>query len=278
MKLFFQIFFAFQYTYFFRATKLLSFALSTTLFIWSNASEALLLNDMQLKNGQRIGIYIGTFDPIHNGHSSTIEQALKQGKLDFLIVIPNNAATHKPNASPFDDRLQMVKNIYEHSSKVIVPNDGNIGWPIAPAILEKINNNPEAKVSLIQIYGDDVIESKETQKKERSTYKGIKEWIVIARSEDSFAKVDQLQSSLEREQPDLKIQVFKSTNPGQSSTKIKASIALTKTGTSIEGLDPRVSSYIKRVGLYQNENKKGQVLSIPNKCSTLYGNLIKDIP
>jgi nicotinate-nucleotide adenylyltransferase len=230
--------------------------------------EAILLSDMVLKSGQRVGIYIGTFDPIHDGHSRTIEQSIKQGNLDFLIVITNNAAIHKPNASPFNDRLQMVKSIYEHSPQVVVPDDESIGWPIGPAVIEQIKQKHGKNITLVQIYGDDVLKSIESQKSERATYKGISEWIVVARSDDSINKIDQIQSSLEREHPDLKIHVFKSTNPGKSSTKIKANLVKVNLGTKIKGLDQRVLAYIEQKGLYQVRNAIEQNLN--SLCSSLY--------
>ena len=56
-----------------------------------------------------IGVYGGTFDPIHKGHSRLLELAKTLGGLDKVIVMPDRIPPHKVRedmASP-EDRLEM---------------------------------------------------------------------------------------------------------------------------------------------------------------------------
>lgn len=57
-----------------------------------------------------IGIYGGTFDPIHNGHLHVIKELLRSRKLDRIIVIPagDPQLRESPKASG-KDRLAMCK-------------------------------------------------------------------------------------------------------------------------------------------------------------------------
>ena len=57
-----------------------------------------------------IGIYGGTFDPIHNGHLHVIKQLLQSHRVDRIIVIPAGEPQlrEKPIASS-SDRLEMCK-------------------------------------------------------------------------------------------------------------------------------------------------------------------------
>ena len=50
----------------------------------------------------RIGIYGGTFNPIHIGHIQAAQQAKSALKLDRLLLIPDKIAPHKeiPQGSP----------------------------------------------------------------------------------------------------------------------------------------------------------------------------------
>ncbi len=59
----------------------------------------------------RIGIFGGTFDPIHLGHLVVAEQTREQGKLDQVWFIPAAQPPHKPNqnVSPFERRVEMVR-------------------------------------------------------------------------------------------------------------------------------------------------------------------------
>ena len=60
----------------------------------------------------KIGIYGGTFNPIHTGHIHAAKQAMKILGLDKLLMIPDRIAPHKqsPSGSPEPgQRLQMLR-------------------------------------------------------------------------------------------------------------------------------------------------------------------------
>ncbi|HEY9808716.1 MAG TPA: nicotinate (nicotinamide) nucleotide adenylyltransferase [Halomicronema sp.] len=60
---------------------------------------------------QKIGIFGGTFDPIHNGHLAIAEAALKLGNLDQVIWVPVNQAHHKSfqTSASIEQRRQMLE-------------------------------------------------------------------------------------------------------------------------------------------------------------------------
>lgn len=58
----------------------------------------------------KIGVFGGTFDPIHNGHLHIAKTAFKSLNLDKLIFIPNSLPPHKSNVTATaEDRMNMVK-------------------------------------------------------------------------------------------------------------------------------------------------------------------------
>ncbi len=64
---------------------------------------------------ERVGIYGGTFSPIHNGHIMAANEFLLQMKLDKVIVIPTNIPPHKSvdiSDSP-QHRLNMCRLAFE---------------------------------------------------------------------------------------------------------------------------------------------------------------------
>ena len=59
----------------------------------------------------RIGIFGGTFDPVHVGHLIIAEQAREQAGLDQVWFIPSARPPHKLDkpVSPFDRRAEMLQ-------------------------------------------------------------------------------------------------------------------------------------------------------------------------
>ena len=60
---------------------------------------------------ERIGIFGGTFNPIHKGHVKAVLEVQKTFFLDKVLMIPSYIPPHKgaPDVAPPSDRLQMVK-------------------------------------------------------------------------------------------------------------------------------------------------------------------------
>lgn len=60
---------------------------------------------------KKIGIYGGTFDPIHNGHVRAALAFLRQSDAEKLYIIPTSIPPHKTQASTVDpkDRLRMCE-------------------------------------------------------------------------------------------------------------------------------------------------------------------------
>lgn len=58
----------------------------------------------------RLGIFGGTFDPIHIGHLAAAERTLSDFDLDRIIFVPANVPPHKPDrdVTPPEHRMNMV--------------------------------------------------------------------------------------------------------------------------------------------------------------------------
>src|SRR5205085_7706645 len=64
---------------------------------------------------KKVGIFGGTFDPIHHGHLILAREALEALALDLVVFIPAAASPHKPDfesAGPVA-RLEMVRAAIE---------------------------------------------------------------------------------------------------------------------------------------------------------------------
>lgn len=58
---------------------------------------------------KRIGIYSGTFNPVHAGHVAFALQAMQAAKLDTLYFLPERHPRHKKGVEHFAHRVAMLK-------------------------------------------------------------------------------------------------------------------------------------------------------------------------
>lgn len=70
----------------------------------------------------RIGLYSGTFDPIHVGHLIIMENSINQMNLDKIIVIPSANPPHKldKKKTPANIRVEMVKEAIKDNEKLVL--------------------------------------------------------------------------------------------------------------------------------------------------------------
>lgn len=70
----------------------------------------------------RIGIYGGTFDPVHHGHLILARQALEEFKLDRLVFVPAAESPFKIHnqTTPAADRLAMLQSAIANEDRFLV--------------------------------------------------------------------------------------------------------------------------------------------------------------
>src|SRR5437763_11958951 len=59
----------------------------------------------------RVGVFGGTFDPVHLGHLVLAEQCREQGRLDEVWFVPAGRPPHKQHhaVTPFRHRAEMLR-------------------------------------------------------------------------------------------------------------------------------------------------------------------------
>ena len=67
----------------------------------------------------RIGLYGGTFDPIHTGHLIVIENAINYMNLDKVIILPSSNPPHKKHTAT-NIRVEMVAEAIKDNDRIIL--------------------------------------------------------------------------------------------------------------------------------------------------------------
>ena len=68
----------------------------------------------------RIGLYGGSFNPVHLGHIGIAKRAIADLALDKLIVIPANVSPFKTEQPMPWDRVELVKAAFRDLEKTVV--------------------------------------------------------------------------------------------------------------------------------------------------------------
>lgn len=78
-------------------------------------------NKDDVPGGKRIGIFGGTFNPVHKAHVFVATEFIAKLGLDLLLVIPNRIAPLKEEQGVSGEhRLKMLETAFEGNEKVVI--------------------------------------------------------------------------------------------------------------------------------------------------------------
>lgn len=66
-------------------------------------------------------VFIGRFQPFHNGHKAIIDAAVKQAKEVIVVVGSSFASRNIRNPFTFEERRQMIKSVFPDNNVKVVP-------------------------------------------------------------------------------------------------------------------------------------------------------------
>jgi nicotinate-nucleotide adenylyltransferase len=185
----------------------------------------------------RIGIYGGTFNPVHHGHLILARQALEEFKLDRLIFVPAAESPFKiqNHTAPAGDRLAMLQSAIADEDRFAVDpleiERGGVSYSIDTV---KIFRSRHPKAELFFLVGEDNAD-RLTEWHRFEELKKLVCFVVLSRSEDF--------ESSEYPVVQRRIEI--------SSTEIRNRVAKQE---SITYLVPEsVKHYIEQHQLYQGE-------------------------
>ncbi len=115
------------------------------------------LNQLVGQKPRKIGIYSGTFDPVHKGHIGFALAAAKAASLDFIYFLPDVLPYHKTGVTHYGHRVAMLKLalIPHQSLRVVELSDKQFTIARTLPKLQRLFVHDELHLLL----GSDVLES-----------------------------------------------------------------------------------------------------------------------
>jgi len=109
-----------------------------------------------------VAVFIGSFDPIHEGHMAVIRGALPDLGVDHVLVIPTPDTRRKNNHARLEDRLALVRAVAYRFKEVASPGpelaailrEGGREW--RPKLLAKLYDRLPPSAVVQEIIGMDV--------------------------------------------------------------------------------------------------------------------------
>lgn len=101
----------------------------------------------------KIGVYVGSFNPVHIGHIKIVKHLIDNNYFDKVIIIPTGNYWNKQNLTNITHRINMLK-LYENGSIKIDTTLNNLTYTYQ--IFEKLSKNSNDDFGLI-IGADNIV-------------------------------------------------------------------------------------------------------------------------
>ena len=101
----------------------------------------------------RLGIFVGSFNPVHEGHIKVVNYLLDNDYVDKVLILPTPNYWDKQDIIPVKHRLRMLK--YYETDKIIIDDKHN-SYPYTYQVLRSLKKDYK-KDELYLIIGSDNI-------------------------------------------------------------------------------------------------------------------------
>jgi nicotinate-nucleotide adenylyltransferase len=193
---------------------------------------------------KKVGIYSGTFDPVHAGHLGFAREAIAQCGLDKVFFLIEPSPRRKQGVKAFEHRVRMVQLAIQDEAKfgsIMLEQQRFTVADTLPALLKRFEG-----AELCLLIGDDGLARLGDWPQIEELLKSVCFVIGLRRLTKSEAQ-HQIDTVQQTRGLKLRYKLFQTPKPKISSSTIKRSL---KSGRTPMGLTTNVADYINSQGLY----------------------------
>ncbi len=175
----------------------------------------------------KIGIYAGTFDPVHSGHLAFAKTALEQASLDRVILVAEKEPYRKQPHAAWDHRQAMLERATETVEKV--DHDYQFAAELSRKhtmqnMLEAAHKHYGEETEVWFLAGSDLFEHMHRWEDTLAHYQ-YGGFMVALRDNHTKEWLEQKQTELQQHFPKLKIILVENKQPHVSSSFIRHHVA-----------------------------------------------------
>ena len=193
---------------------------------------------------KKIGIFSGTFDPVHTGHVSFAREALKRYELDKIFFLVEPRPRRKQGVKAFEHRVDMVKLALKDEARM-----GSI-------VLKQARFTPHETLPVLQarfkgaqlymLMGEDMLNHLAHWPHVADLVGTVR--FIIGRRHKSAQEISQLFDILQQTRGlNFQYDIFRANDSDISSSKVRNAV---RKGQASAAIHPAVARYIKRHKLY----------------------------
>ena len=205
----------------------------------------------------RVGIYGGTFSPVHNGHVAAAKAFMEQMWLDILYIIPTGVSPHKTmkGDATAADRLEMCRLAFADMEGVIV-SDLEIKREGKSYTVDTLRELYDPDGRLFLLMGTDMLLTLDRWREPEEIFRLCYPVYIRRENNDSLegAIVEKI-TSYQQKYGKVVRRITGDVVP-VSSTMVRAAV---EKGESLDGMVPAaVEKYIREQGLYKKTGGEAQ--------------------
>lgn len=190
----------------------------------------------------RVGIYAGTFDPVHAGHITFALQALRAAKLNTIYFLPERRPRGKDQVEHFAHRIAMLKRAHQPHPQFEILELVDVSFTVERTLPFLESQFPDSQ--LVFLFGSDVVAGLAAWPNADRLLKSA-ELVIGLREKDDHAVTRQIIESWTA-QPKL-LTMFPSYAPHISSGRVRDAL---RRRQAAPGLLTSVERYSNRNWLY----------------------------
>ncbi len=190
----------------------------------------------------KIGIYSGTFDPVHTGHIAFAETAIAELKIDTLYMLAEETPWRKTNVTPVKNRQAML-DLAVADSRVIKTSLKGMSDQHDVVSSMKAFTGAHPKDSVVLLMGADVFLNIDKWKDYKKLIQEVEFAVALRTEDDGEELIYKLQ-----EIPEAKVTKIVTDQATVASSKIREAVA--QDADNIKDINAEVLQYIRDNQLY----------------------------